>query len=216
MKKLHQTISYFLSSLLLIVSVGYFGKVEASCGFNQKNYACCYIPPAFPGAPYSRIGGGCGYSRAGSVASCQAIPGYSSGVRTEWRKSSCGHLNTGTSKPKFSWSYAGKIPGKNCVSLYEASTGNDGSTHTWGDNYLCSTRNYGIRFHMAGPINGMRCTLLHEGASPHTWGDNYLCVPNSSNLQFSWSSAGPISGRRCIKINEPSDPHTWDDNYLCY
>jgi len=114
------------------------------------------------------------------------------------------------------WSFAGELPGKHCVSLFEPSVGNDDSTHTWGDNYLCSTENLGISFSYAGSISGMQCTRLHEDASPHTWGDNYLCVPNGSNLQFAWSSAGPIAGRTCIKINEPADPHTWDDNYLCY
>ncbi len=117
---------------------------------------------------------------------------------------------------QFWWSYAGPLSGKHCVRINEPSAGNDGSTHTWGDNYLCSNRNYGIRWSYAGPIRGMRCTQLHESASPHTWGDNYLCVPSSSQLRFSWSSAEPISGKQCIKVNEPADPHTWNDNYLCY
>ena len=116
----------------------------------------------------------------------------------------------------FSWSYAGPIAGKHCVQINEPSTGNDGSTHTWGDNFLCSNQNHGIRWSYAGPIAGMRCTQLHESASPHRWGDNYLCVPSSSQLRFAWSSAGPISGKQCIKVNEPADPHKWDDNYLCY
>lgn len=114
------------------------------------------------------------------------------------------------------WSYAGPLSGKDCVLINEPSTGNDGSTHTWGDNYLCSNQNLGIRWSYAGSISGMRCTQTHESASPHTWGDNYLCVPISSSINFSWSSAGPIPGKSCIRINEPADPHTWDDNYLCY
>lgn len=76
---------------------------------------------------------------------------------------------------KFQWSYAGRIRGKHCVQINEPSLGNDGSSHTWGDNYLCSNKNYGIRWSFAGPIRGMRCVNLHESASPHTWGDNYLC-----------------------------------------
>lgn len=122
----------------------------------------------------------------------------------------------GVSRPKFWWSHAGQLSGKHCVLINEPSTGNDGTSHTWGDNYLCSNRDHGIRWSYAGPISGMRCTQIHELASPHTWGDNYLCVPSSSSLRFFWSSAGPISGKKCIKINEPADPHTWDDNYLCY
>ena len=116
----------------------------------------------------------------------------------------------------FKWSYAGRIRGKHCVQINEPSLGNDGSSHTWGDNYLCSNKNYGIRWSFAGPIRGMRCVNLHESASPHTWGDNYLCIPSSSPIHFSWSSAGPIRGKRCVQINEPADPHTWNDNYLCY
>jgi len=75
-----------------ILFVGYFSSpANAACGFNQKNYACCRKPVAFPGAPYTRVGGGCGYTRAGAVASCELIPG--DGIKTEWRKSGCDHLN---------------------------------------------------------------------------------------------------------------------------
>ena len=116
----------------------------------------------------------------------------------------------------FWWSYADPLPGKHCVLINEPSKGNDNTTHTWGDNYLCSNIDRGIRWSYARPISGMRCTQLHESSSPHTWGDNYLCVPPASPIHFSWSSAGPDTNKGCIKINEPADPHTWDDNYLCY
>jgi hypothetical protein len=77
---------------------------------------------------------------------------------------------------------------------------------------------HGIRWSNSGPIAGMRCTQIHEGAEPaqHTWDDNYLCVPTSSPLQLAWSSAGPIAGRQCTQIYEDADPHTWNDNYLCH
>lgn len=113
--------------------------------------------------------------------------------------------------PLITWSYAGKINGKHCVQINEPS-----DPHTWGDNYLCTEKNLGIRWSFAGQISGMRCTQIHETSDPHTWGDNYLCVPTTSELHFAWSSAGAIAGQNCIKINEPADPHTWDDNFLCF
>lgn len=117
---------------------------------------------------------------------------------------------------EFLWSYAGPIMGMRCVNIDEASQGNDGSTHTWGDNWLCSEQDHGIRYNAAGAISGMRCTQMHESASPHTWGDNYVCIPPSSSLNLAWSSAGQIAGKECVQILEPADPHTWDDNFLCY
>ena len=69
----------------------------------------------------------------------------------------------------------------------------------------------------AGPIGGMVCTQVHEGASPpeHTWRDNYLCADRDIGLR--WSSAGPIAGMDCTQIIEGAEPaqYTWRDNYLC-
>jgi hypothetical protein len=69
----------------------------------------------------------------------------------------------------------------------------------------------------AGPISGMVCTQIIEGASPpeHTWRDNYLCAER--DLGFRWSSSGPIPGMKCTQISEGAEPlqYTWRDNYLC-
>jgi hypothetical protein len=74
-----------------------------------------------------------------------------------------------------------------------------------------------MRWSSAGPIPGMRCTQIHEGADPHTWSDNYLCVPpHGAGASSSWSSAGPVPGMQCVQWLEPADPHTWADNYLCW
>jgi hypothetical protein len=115
--------------------------------------------------------------------------------------------------PNFVWSQSGPVAGRVCVQWNE-----EADPHTWTDNYLCSTADYGIRWSNSGPIGGMRCTQIHEGAEPelHTWTDNYLCVPTNSPLNLAWSSAGPIAGRQCTQIYEDADPHTWNDNYLCY
>ena len=69
----------------------------------------------------------------------------------------------------------------------------------------------------SGPIGGLFCTQIVEGASPpeHTWRDNYLCANRDIGLR--WSSAGPIAGMRCTQIIEGAEPaqYTWRDNYLC-
>ncbi len=87
----------------------------------------------------------------------------------------------------FQWSQAGSIPGRVCTRIHE-----DADPHAWGDNYLCSDRDLGLKWSQAGPIGSMKCTRIHEDADPHAWGDNYLCVPNSSPINFRWSQAGPI------------------------
>ena len=74
-----------------------------------------------------------------------------------------------------------------------------------------------MRWSFAGPITGMKCTQINEGAEPaeHSWTDNYLCVPDDSSLDFQWSSAGPLATKECIQWLEAADGHTWHDNYLC-
>jgi hypothetical protein len=113
--------------------------------------------------------------------------------------------------PSFSWSQAGKIPGMACTRIHE-----DADPHAWGDNYLCSPGDIGMRWSQAGAISGMKCTRIHEDADPHAWGDNYLCIPQSSPTNFRWSQAGAISGMKCVRIHEDADPHAWRDNYLCW
>lgn len=69
----------------------------------------------------------------------------------------------------------------------------------------------------AGPIAGLFCTQMAEGASPpeHTWRDNFLCADR--DVGFRWSSSGPIVGMICTQIIEGAEPaqYTWRDNYLC-
>lgn len=69
----------------------------------------------------------------------------------------------------------------------------------------------------SGPIAGMHCTQLIEGAAPpeFTWRDNFLCADRDIGLR--WSPAGPLSGMRCTQIIEGAEPlqYTWRDNYLC-
>jgi serine protease len=122
-------------------------------------------------------------------------------------------IQTLQGRPALSWSSSGPIAGRYCTQVHESA-----DPHTWNDNYLCSTVDYGIRWSSAGAIAGMRCTQISEPSEPakHTWNDNYLCVPTGSSLYFSWSSAGPIAGRQCTQIHESADPHDWYDNYLCY
>ncbi|RKH69470.1 hypothetical protein D7X96_15125 [Corallococcus interemptor] len=108
----------------------------------------------------------------------------------------------------------GPIPGMVCVNTQEP-------THPggiWADNYLCAPQDRGFVWSFTGPVAGMRCTAIVEGAEPpeNAWGDNYLCVPNSSPLQFTWSMAGPRFGKACVRFSDSQDVHSWGDNYLCY
>jgi len=112
----------------------------------------------------------------------------------------------------FKWSSGGVPVGYDCERIAEV------DPHSWHDNYFCwkqETKNPGIKWSSAGPIGGMRCTLVSEPFDPHTWNDNYLCVPNSSNLKFKWSFQGSNGCSKCIRWLESSDPHSWSDNYLC-
>ncbi len=112
----------------------------------------------------------------------------------------------------FTFSCDGAQANMACVNVNEPS-----DPHTWNDNFFCSTADFGMRWSHAGPIAGMNCTNVAEGAeaNPAIWADNYLCTPKQSPWKFSWSSAGPIAGRACIHWNEPADPNSWHDNYLC-
>lgn len=114
-------------------------------------------------------------------------------------------------KPSFSWSQANAIPGLTCTRIHE-----DADPHAWSDNYLCSSKNWGIRWSQANAIAGMKCSRIHEDADPHAWSDNYLCVPKSSPINFRWSQAGAIGGMKCLRVYEDADPHAWSDNYLCW
>lgn len=114
----------------------------------------------------------------------------------------------------FTFSCDGAESGQSCVNLNEPS-----DPHTWNDNFLCTRADYGLRWSSSGPLEGMTCTNVTEGAEPlaSAWSDNYLCAPKQSPLELSWSSAGPIAGKTCVHFNETLDlANSWSDNYLCY
>ncbi|HKA56658.1 MAG TPA: PKD domain-containing protein [Candidatus Binatia bacterium] len=117
--------------------------------------------------------------------------------------------------PPLAWSTAGPVGGMDyCVQVNEPA-----DPAPWGDNYLCSSQDFGLKWSSAGPIAGMRCTQITEPEEPaeHGWGDNYLCVPESSPLELEWSNKGPIAGKKCLKIGEAADRHGgWKRNSLCY
>lgn len=110
------------------------------------------------------------------------------------------------------WSCYRAIPGKTCVKIEETS-----DPHTWGDNYVCTDSDIGLKWSMHDPIRGMRCTPIFEKEEPpqHMWMDNWLCLPRGSPWTLTWSMSGPIAGRSCVQWLEPSDVHSWTDNYLC-
>ncbi|MCI5135352.1 MAG: hypothetical protein D3920_09835 [Candidatus Electrothrix sp. AW2] len=110
----------------------------------------------------------------------------------------------------FIWSPNGAVPGMTCTQWKEPA-----DPHSWGDNFLCTTRNEDIRWSADGPIAGMRCTQIYESQDPH-FQNNYLCVPNESALNFVWSESGNMSDMYCVRTDEPKDKHSWDDNYLCW
>ncbi|WLE97291.1 MAG: hypothetical protein QTN59_00355 [Candidatus Electrothrix communis] len=110
----------------------------------------------------------------------------------------------------FIWSPNGVVPGMTCTQWKEPA-----DPHSWGDNFLCTTRSEDIRWSADGPIAGMRCTQIYESQDPH-FQNNYLCVPNESELNFVWSESGNMSDMYCVRTDEPKDKHSWDDNYLCW
>ncbi len=110
----------------------------------------------------------------------------------------------------FIWSPNGAVPGMTCTQWKEPA-----DPHSWGDNFLCTTRSEDIRWSADGPIAGMRCTQIYESRDPH-FNNNYLCVPNESELNFVWSESGNMSDMYCVRTDEPKDKHSWDDNYLCW
>ncbi len=162
----------------------------------------------------------CGGRCAPGFTDCNADPGKD-GCETDTASDprncgGCGVACRGTAclggtceNIAFEWSAAGPIVGRTCVQILEVA-----DPHTWGDNYLCTQRDFGFRWSSAGPLPGMVCTQWSEPSDlAGTWYDNFLCAPADFGLR--WSSAGPIADMRCTLILEPSDPNTWNDNYLC-
>ncbi|MBL8957718.1 MAG: N-acetylmuramoyl-L-alanine amidase [Myxococcaceae bacterium] len=114
----------------------------------------------------------------------------------------------------FTFSCDGVQPSQTCVPLNEPE-----DPHTWSDNYLCSARDFGLRWSATGPIEGMECTNVNEPAEPlaSAWANNYLCAPKQSPWVFSYSSAGAIAGKQCVHLNETVDAaNSWNDNFLCF
>ena len=129
---------------------------------------------------------------------------------------SCGMKCPGTrcevgmcEKIVFGWSSAGPIAGQHCVLIEEPAD----IVGTWTDNFLCTQRDFGLRWSYVGAIPGMVCTSFNEPSDPDAWTDNFLCAPVDHGLLF--SVAGPVPNMRCTQILEAADPHTWNDNYLC-
>jgi hypothetical protein len=149
--------------------------------------------------------------RPGRPGSCGTVP-FDSDVNN---CGGCGVRCPGTrclqgacEKIEFEFSFVGMVAGKTCLSVDEPS-----DPHFWADNYLCTQRDFGLRWSIAGAIPGMTCTQIVEPSDPDAWSDNFLCAPVDYGLR--WSFVGPIPDMRCTLVNEPSDPNFWGDNYLC-
>jgi len=116
--------------------------------------------------------------------------------------------------PRLQWSMFGSLEGSAaCVLVNEPA-----DPDPWGDNYLCSTEDFGIAWSSAGPIAGRRCVQVTAPTEPaaHGWHDNYLCVPDSSPLELRWSAEGKIAKMICLQIKESADKDGWTSSYLCY
>ncbi|NTX64675.1 hypothetical protein HUA74_28900 [Myxococcus sp. CA051A] len=110
------------------------------------------------------------------------------------------------------WSSAGPLLGKECVSFNEPQ-----DPHGWSDNYLCLEAPLVMRFSASGPIEGMTCTLMNELADlAGGWGDNHLCTNKDIGLRWTMDGTLP-AGARCNPIVESAEPAetTWHDNFLC-
>lgn len=130
-----------------------------------------------------------------------------------------GFANDGCAPPscdrtagRFTFSCDGVNAGAHCVSVNEP-----GDPDSWADNYVCSAADEGLAWSTSGPIAGMRCVNVTEGADAQAaaWADNYACAPSQAPYELAWSSAGAIAGWDCVHFNEAADAGTWTDNFLC-
>lgn len=184
------------------------------------------------GSPLSegtRVAKGQTIGRVGSTGTCTTGPhlhltiaptlgGYASGTTYDPNafinaRTTCAPPPCDRTAGLLTFSCDGPQAGQSCVNVAEPA-----DPESWADNFVCTAQPWGLRWSNAGPIDGMRCTNVHESAEAHAtaWADNYLCAPRDAPLEFSWSSAGPLAGKTCVQFNEPSDPHSWGDNFLCY
>jgi hypothetical protein len=116
--------------------------------------------------------------------------------------------------PRFAFSSKGPLADMaECVNVIEAAD----ETMTWGDNYFCASTALGLKWSSAGPIPGMACALVNEGADGTTWADNYLCVPPEAPVRFSFHSAysPAFVSDACVAWYESADARSWHDNFLC-
>jgi hypothetical protein len=97
------------------------------------------------------------------------------------------------------------------VDVYDYSNG------PWSRVYVCSCRDYGLKWSNYGPISNMVCTQINETVKT-TWGENrYVCIPKSWPFRLIWSSNGiPIGteSNQCMEWKIPGD-RSWHGNYLC-
>ncbi|MGH1413595.1 MAG: hypothetical protein ACRBB0_08875, partial [Pelagimonas sp.] len=115
------------------------------------------------------------------------------------------------------WSDNGVLPGQHCIKIDEEQFG-------WDNNFLCSTRDHGLRWSNYGRLPGMKCFSFNEtvvdGTASNLWKDNYLCQPPESEYDFLFITDGKTAGLadRCIKIFEGNGSvnASWNDNFLCY
>ncbi|MGV3622932.1 MAG: M15 family metallopeptidase [Archangium sp.] len=154
------------------------------------------------------------WSSAGPIAGKNCVHWNETADPNSWHDNYLCTDAVGTfSNGGFTFTTAGAGGRSNCVNVDEPS-----DPDTWSDNFFCTPSDFGMRWSYAGPIDGMTCTNVHEGAESQAamWADNFLCVPQGSPLRFHWSSAGPITGLPCVRWYEHSETSaTWIDNWMC-
>jgi hypothetical protein len=144
------------------------------------------------------------------------------GLRMAVASRNLSHLSMATGPlpwalPVFRFSQAGQIPGMFCESLNEPSDWEG----TWGDNYLCSNFDYGLKFLYNGRgTEAGNCTPINEPSEPSYtgWYDNWICTHIDTRFTFDlkFSNQFELEGYSCTPMDEQSDPHTWYDNYFCW
>lgn len=87
----------------------------------------------------------------------------------------------------------------------------------WSKVYICSCKDYGMRWSNYGPISGMKCAGVFEPLKA-TWGqDRHLCVPEWWSFALVWSHNGIPAGvmsSDCMEWTIPGDGF-WSENHLC-
>ncbi|MDP1918104.1 MAG: M15 family metallopeptidase [Myxococcales bacterium] len=153
------------------------------------------------------------WSSAGALANRTCVHWNEPTDRFSWSDNFlCAEPVMSFSNAGFTFSMSGPAAG-HCVNVVEPA-----DPDMWNDNFFCSDVDVGMRWSNAGPIAGMRCENVAEGAEARAaiWADNWLCVPEFSSTRFRWSSAGPIAGLPCVRWFEHSETSTtWLDNWMC-